>query len=67
MRQKNSDFVMVALDLLCKQVQLVFPVLLDKSFPSTGELSARVSVHMLKILHGTSCPYKHMSINFCEE
>ena len=61
----NREFVMAALELPCKQVQIFFRVLLEKSSASSGARSARLSLRIcLKLCRCAQYPAMHSHIDF---
>ena len=60
----NREFVMAALELPCKQVQIFFRVLLEKSSASSGARSTRLSLSIcLKLCRCAQYPAMHSHIN----
>ena len=61
----NREFVMAALELPCKQVQIFFRVLLEKSSASSGARSTRLSLSIcLKLCRCAQYPAMHSHIDF---
>ena len=64
----NREFVMAALELPCKQVQIFFRVLLEKSSARSSARSARVFLRIcLKLCRWAQYPAMHSHIDFREK